>query len=88
MTYRQLTKDEQRAAVVTARDWFEQRAAYLRRRADTPGERQDAIAFEDMARQLDDVASNLSAEATAQLQAEREQVEFACGHDDIREDGS
>jgi len=59
MTVRERTATEILAIVTRARDEIEAEAFRLRRQADTPGDRQRAIRWEDLARALDDAVLNM-----------------------------
>jgi hypothetical protein len=59
MTLPSMTFDEILAVVAAARDHLDQRASYLRRRADTAAERQEMITSELLVRDLEEAIGNL-----------------------------
>jgi hypothetical protein len=59
MTVRERTSAEILAIVTRARDEITAEAFRLRRQADTAGDRQRAIRWEDLARDLDEAVLNL-----------------------------
>lgn len=70
MTVKNLTHDEVIALVVRARDRFAEDAAYWRRAGLGVDEIRRAIAYEEMARELDDAVGVLRMRRPVELDAE------------------